>query len=204
MGHSSSRAFGWRALIGVVLLVPALLAAALSRPLVVEGSIADLILEVIAWPMFIGGMIIRFWATLYIGGRKGSLVICEGPYSLCRHPLYVGTFLISLSAAVMLGSPTVFVAVVLLGVAYARVVIPAEEQHLIELLGDDYRAYCRNIPRLLPIIKRPISPDWIEVRVGSLWVEFRRSLRWLMIPLACELLSIMRAESYWPHFLNLP
>ncbi len=204
MGHSTSRAFRWRALIAVSLIVPALVAAALSRPIVTEGSIGDVLLELVAWPLFVGGTVLRVWATLYIGGRKGHRVICEGPYSLCRHPLYIGTFLIALSAAVMLASPTVLVSVGLLGIMYALFVIPSEERHLTELLGDEYHAYRQNTPRFLPTFKKPISPDWIDVRVRSLWVEFTRSLRWLMIPMACELLSTLRMDSHWPHLLNLP
>jgi len=204
MGHRAGKAFSWRALIAVGLLGPALVAATLSRPIVTEGSVADVLVELLAWPLFVGGAALRVWATLYIGGRKGRRVTCEGPYSLCRHPLYIGTFLIALSAAVMLASPTVLVSVVLLGIAYAWLVIPAEERHLLGLLGDEYHAYCQKTPRLLPILKKPQSPEWIDVRVGSLWLEFRRSLRWLMIPAICELVNCLRMDSHWPHLLNLP
>jgi protein-S-isoprenylcysteine O-methyltransferase Ste14 len=47
------------------------------------------------WP----GATLRLWSTLYIGGRKRVVLVSDGPYSLCRNPLYVGTFLIALSNA---------------------------------------------------------------------------------------------------------
>ena len=30
----------------------------------------------------------RAWCSLYIGGRKNAQVMQDGPYSICRHPLY--------------------------------------------------------------------------------------------------------------------
>ncbi len=37
--------------------------------------------------LFLAGAAFRFWATLYLGGRKDAVVVDTGPYSLCRHPL---------------------------------------------------------------------------------------------------------------------
>lgn len=35
----------------------------------------------------------RLWCALYISGRKNNTLVTSGPYSLCRHPLYVCNFL---------------------------------------------------------------------------------------------------------------
>jgi protein-S-isoprenylcysteine O-methyltransferase Ste14 len=31
----------------------------------------------------------RLWCAVYISGRKGAELVDQGPYSVCRHPLYV-------------------------------------------------------------------------------------------------------------------
>lgn len=31
----------------------------------------------------------RLWCALYISGRKSSSLVDQGPYSICRHPLYL-------------------------------------------------------------------------------------------------------------------
>ncbi|MGC8720258.1 MAG: methyltransferase family protein, partial [Thermodesulforhabdaceae bacterium] len=35
----------------------------------------------------------RLWCSLYIAGYKKSRLITQGPYSMCRHPLYFFSFL---------------------------------------------------------------------------------------------------------------
>ena len=60
----------------------------------------------------------RFWAILYIGGRKNADVMRDGPYSLCRHPLYLfstlgvvgfGLLLQSLTLAIGFGGAALLV-----------------------------------------------------------------------------------------------
>ena len=204
MTKPDSIAFRWRALIACILIIPAFAAAALSQPSVHEGSMADLVLDVLAWLFFLYGALLRFWSTLYIGGRKGHAVISDGPYSLCRHPLYVGTFLLAVSGVLFLDSPVMFAAVMLLGAFYVLFVIPVEEQYLCELLGDEYAAYRRRTPRLIPHLGHYHSPNRIEVNVAALWLEMRRAFLWLLLPAACEVLSTLRTSRWWSPPLHLP
>jgi hypothetical protein len=165
---------------------------------------ADLVLDVLAWLFFLCGALLRFWSTLYIGGRKGHAVISDGPYSLCRHPLYVGTFLLGVSGALFVDSPVILAAVMLLGAFYVLFTIPVEERHLCELLGDAYVAYRRQTPRLIPRLGHYHSPDRIEINVASLWLEMKRALLWLLLPAACEILSTLRTSSWWSPPFHLP
>jgi len=164
-----------------------------------------MVLDALAWATFLCAAILRFWATLYIGGRKGHTVVAEGPYSLCRHPLYVGTFLLALSAALFLDSPTFLVGVLVLAGFYTAFTIPAEERHLLAEFGEDYRSYCRRTSRLIPFLKgRLHSEAHIEVKLGALWIEMKRGFLWLLLPAICEILSTFRSKPWWPHPFNLP
>lgn len=203
MTKPDSKAFRWRALFACVLLGPAILLATFSHPLFPEGSPLDLALFAMAWLCFVTGAILRFWATIYVGGRKGHQVVSQGPYSLCRHPLYVGTFLLAISVALWLGSPAMLLAVVLLGLVYATVTIPVEERFLMERLGEPYREYCRTTPRLLPSMHRLHSPEVIDVKVSALWLELKRGTLWLLLPILCELLMNLRTADWWPHLFPL-
>lgn len=61
--------------------------ALLTHP--VLGGYTGEVLEQIGMILIVLGVIGRFWATLYIGGHKNKDVITDGPYSICRHPLYL-------------------------------------------------------------------------------------------------------------------
>ena len=201
---SKSKAFSWRPVWGSLLLIPAVVAALLSQPSVRRGSTPDVVLTVLAWLVLLAGECFRFSSTLYVGGRKGRQVVCEGPYSLCRHPLYVGTFLLALSGGLFLESSLVVLAVGLLGVVYALVTIPAEEKHLLDELGSEYRSYCERTPRLLPDFRKFTTPQFVEVKIGSHWLEFRRGLIWLLLPALSLILNACRAQAWWPHLFRLP
>ena len=52
-------------------------------------------------PVLILGQVLRGWAVGYI--HKDKVLSTEGPYSLCRHPLYLGTFLAGTGLCVFSG-----------------------------------------------------------------------------------------------------
>ena len=105
----ANRGFRWRGLVGAIVAVFFGMVVMLTAPPIPKGSWPDLLFTSLAWMLFIAGAALRFWSTLYIGGRKlggrkQNGVVTEGPYSLCRNPLYLGTFLLGLSAACFLQS----------------------------------------------------------------------------------------------------
>ena len=194
--HLGFRRRGW---IAVFLLGPAAAVAVLSEPLAPEGSILDLVLDSLAWLTLVAGVTLRFWATLYLGGRKQRAIVRQGPYSLCRNPLYLGSFLIACSVALFLQSP-VFAAAVAAAVAlYVSVTVPAEEAHLRETLGEEYARYCEEVPRFRPrfIDFRAESP--IVVHLNGLRRELGRALQWVVVPLFGEFLIYLRGQPWWPH-----
>src|SRR4051812_27868607 len=96
--------FRRRGLIGGAVLLPALFVALFSKPMIEEGTWADFFVDSFAWIAFLGGLLFRLWPTLYIGGRKRTTLVCEGPYSICRNPLYLGSLLLTVSFGLFLQS----------------------------------------------------------------------------------------------------
>ena len=66
---SLAKSRGW---LGIVILLPFTVATLLSRPAVWAGTWADLDFDLLGWPVFLTGAALRWWATLYIGGRKSA------------------------------------------------------------------------------------------------------------------------------------
>ncbi len=131
-------------------------------------------------------------------------VVSDGPYSLCRNPLYVGTFLITLAIAFYLFSLTFAAGLTIASLFYLSVTVSAEEKRLRQAFGDEYTCYCQDVPRFFPRIRSPSTQPAIEVVVKGLRLESVRAARYAWVPLIAEAISHLRFESWWPHFWRLP
>lgn len=126
---------------------------------------------------------------MYLGGHKAVNLITEGPYSICRNPLYLGTFLITLSIAAFVHSAIFAVGTVLASLVYLMMTLSFEEKWLRQRLGDEYIEYCRRVPRFWPRLSNFHTRPTIEADAHCLFVEFGRALRWMAIPLAVQLIA---------------
>lgn len=178
--------------------VPAIVLAIFSRPVELEGTWLDIELEGVAWILFIGGAAMRFWATLYMGGRKRKALVTAGPYSLCRNPLYLGTMAIALSAALFVQSAAVLAATALSLVLYAAGTVRVEEAFLRERFGQAYVDYCARTARFIPTSLLPDTPQKIVVDLAALRREARSALAWIWLPIGAEVLAMMRGLPWWP------
>lgn len=187
-----------------MLLAPIAVSAVLTRPHLEFEGIAEFSLEILAWVLFFAGGCLRWWATLFIGGRKIEELVTEGPYSMCRNPLYVGTLLMAFSVAVFLQSLTLFAAIVVVGAFYLWITVPIEERKLQNVYGDRFTAYCNRVPRVFPNPWLYTAPDVINVRMGGIRAEFLRMLQWSGLPLICYFVEHLRMLPWWPTPLSLP
>jgi protein-S-isoprenylcysteine O-methyltransferase Ste14 len=196
--------FRWRGLVGGVVLITAAVLTLFSRPLIVAHSPADVAIDVVAYSLFLAGAALRFWATLYIGGSKDKRVVSEGPYSVCRNPLYLGSLALAVSLSLFSKSGTLLLGVLIVAWFYARHTVPAEERHLRGKLGDAYLDYLKRVPRFVPNFNLFHTPRTVEVLVRAVRREFLRGLRgWLWFPLLGEGIAYLRALSWWPHWFSL-
>ena len=90
---------------------------------------------------------------LYLLGRPYTTLRfgTPGPYRLVRHPLYVGWLFAFWS------TPTMTLAHLLFSIAttaYILIAIQFEERDLVRDLGEDYEAYRRSVPMLIPFTRR--------------------------------------------------
>lgn len=92
----------------------------------------------------------RMWCAQYIAGYKDGVLVREGPYSVCRNPLYFFSFLgcagvglctesLSLAAMLIMGFAVIY-----------PVIIRSEEQKLLRLFGKPYEEYLADVPRFIP------------------------------------------------------
>ena len=200
------RSFLWRSRnwISILVFVPTALFTVFSAPAASLGVWGEWACYTLGWVLFMAGGAYRWWATLYISGRKDTQVICTGPYSMSRHPLYFGTFLLGLSCAAFLQSLLFLVGLLVTGIVYLSITLPREESRLEAIYGDAYRDFQRRTPRFFPNWANYQSPESIVVNLSGLKAELFRAARWALIPLLAHLLWQARLEAWWPHWMTLP
>ncbi len=112
--------------------------------------------------MITAGAIFAFWsikAQFEIGrGTPVPLVatqklVIQPPYSYCRNPMALGTILLYLGFAVVIGSPGAGLLVLLLSALLLFYIKRLEEREMALRFGEDYEEYRRRTPFLIPRIK---------------------------------------------------
>jgi protein-S-isoprenylcysteine O-methyltransferase Ste14 len=175
-----------------------------SVPLFATGSWAQLALRAVAWATFLTGAALRFWGMMYLGGRRERELVRDGPYSIVRHPLYLGSVLIGASAALFLESPVMLAALVIVAVVYGATTVRIEEAVLRSRHGDEAcDEYLARVPAFVPSMRTFFTPPRITLDVNALRVEAARASRWVWVPLLGEALSLLRTQSWWPHLFRL-
>lgn len=90
---------------------------------------------------------------LYLRGKEYTQLkfATPGPYRYVRHPLYVGWLLSFWATPTMTVTHLVFA---LITTAYILVAIQFEERDLVDIHGNSYANYRRQVPMLVPFMRR--------------------------------------------------
>lgn len=158
------------------------------------------LMEVAGLAAIIAAVLGRFWSILYIGGHKNNTVMQAGPYSICRHPLYLFSTLGVFGLGLMLGSFVLALAFGGLTLLILTVTARKEEAVLRGLFGGSYDAYAARVPMILPKPSLFQSPGSITVSVPHLRENLMDALVFLtFIPLA-ELMEMVKEMNLLPTF----
>ena len=133
----------------------------------------------------------RIWCSVFIAGHKDSDLVTQGPYSLCRHPLYAFSLLGALGLGLTTRSPLLCVLVVGLIAALVIYAASCEEQFLAEEFPERFKAYVLDTPNMWWPRGRQVLPEKLDVRPAVFWKAFLDAgsffLLWLLVILAAEI-----------------
>jgi protein-S-isoprenylcysteine O-methyltransferase Ste14 len=101
-----------------------------------------------AWVLLLAGISLRIWAAGNL--VKNEFSRPQGPYCLARHPLYLGTLLISLGFFLSLGALSGLVIWLALLFLVFVPVMAKEERELLEDFPGPYAAYRKKVAALVP------------------------------------------------------
>lgn len=82
-------------------------------------------------------------------GTTPQKLITHGLFSYSRNPIYVGLMLICLGTALLLGSLSTFIILVIEWFIFNFIMIPPEEKILEKTFGEAYSEYKRKVRRWL-------------------------------------------------------
>ncbi|MCC6415618.1 MAG: isoprenylcysteine carboxylmethyltransferase family protein [Opitutaceae bacterium] len=158
-------------------------------------SLSVLVLEIVGLLLIIAAVLGRIWCALYIAGRKNTELCCDGPYSVCRNPLYVFSFFGVVGLALVARSAPLGLIIAPIFWGYHHFVISSEETRLRELFGEAYNKYYREVPRLWPSFRLYWSRPSLVIDprvIGRALSE----VAWFLIAVAClEIVEHMRGAS---------
>lgn len=132
------------------------------------------------------GLLFRSWAASILD--KGRVLAKEGPYSSCRHPLYVGSFLMLMGFFLLIDDP--WTIVLLLTVIFATYppTIAYEEARMADTFGSEWTEYSAGVGRL-PRMPRNLGP--VSARIWLQNAEYKAVLASAIGLLGIELWRIV-------------
>lgn len=158
------------------------------------------------WPMrvlnFLGHAAIltavlgRFWAILYIGGHKNRQVLQDGPYSICRHPLYLFSIIGITGFGLLLGSAELALLFGVLGALVLSATARREERFLRSQFGTAYDDYSRRVPMIWPRLSGFRTPAMVAFTPATLRRNARDALVFLLALPIAQLIVLMHQNGY--------
>ncbi len=172
--HTGQWLFRHRSYLPLLIIVPGLLVytyADYTVPPIDEGAY-----EWFCVAVGLIGLGIRAWTIGYApagtSGRNTKEQIAdrlntEGPYSVVRHPLYLGNFFMWMAVAFWIGHLYFFIITVLVFWLYYERIMVAEEAFLRERFGQQFYQWAKSTPAFFPrslrIQSSPFSFQWRKV-----------------------------------------
>lgn len=127
----------------------------------------------------------RLWCALYISGRKNNTLVTSGPYSLCRHPLYVCNFL----GIVGLGAMTESLMVTAVLASAFALMYPAvirTEDRFLSSAFPEFAEYARRTPAFFPRLSLYRGESTWTVHVSSFQRNIADSVWFLGLSVVVE------------------
>ena len=143
---------------------------------ILEGTPYKIYYETLALIIGLVGLSIRVYTVGHTpqntSGRNTDQQIADtlnttGMYSILRHPLYLGNFLMWFAPAMLTGNFWFLIAFVLFYWVYYERIMYAEEQFLRKKFGNEYLEWSKDVPAFIPNLKNfqksNLSFSWKKV-----------------------------------------
>lgn len=104
--------------------------------------------------------------------QKAEVLNTTGPYSIVRHPLYAGNYLITLGLSFFSRTWFLPIIVSLAGLLYYERIAAREEEFLERKFGAEFRSWAARVPALIPSVRHYVRPALPFSWRRAIWREF--------------------------------
>ena len=146
----------------------------------------------------------RTWSSLYIAGRKGRELVINGPYSICRNPLYFFSIIGAAGMGLQSGSLVIGAICGVIATIVFYLVVRQEEKLLTGTHGKTYRNYLATVPRFLPKLSLWRDSKTLTIQPPRVLMTFADALVFLLAVPIAEACEYLREIGTVPTLLILP
>ena len=181
------------------------IAAAFVGPTGASASavVAIQVFKALALMLVVVACLGRIWCSVFIAGSKDARIVTEGPYSLCRHPLYAFSFLGGVGLGAATGSLVLTAITALVLAALVSSAARSEERRLFVLHGEPYQRYVNSTPRWWPQWHAQRIPPTLEIQPRVFWKAFLDAGAFVLLFLLIDTARTLRETGTLPTFLSL-
>jgi len=169
-----------------------------------EESAIDFIMDWLGYTFLVAGLGLRMWSMFYLGSRKSRELVTEGPFSICRNPLYVGTFMILTGLSLCFENLVMLIFATSVAIPVHVAVVWREERHLKQLFRDEYEAYSRATPRFLFRLGSYHSSEQVSVSTKVTRRVVIDVLGVAMVPALADLVDTLHVQGILPVVWTFP
>jgi protein-S-isoprenylcysteine O-methyltransferase Ste14 len=95
--------------------------------------------------------------------NRSNELVTNGPYKICRNPMYFGSFLIGAGFILIVWPWWTLPIFAMLFYMRFKTQVVKEEKFLGEMFQDEYRKYCAKVPRIFPNLKMAATTKTREI-----------------------------------------
>lgn len=175
-----------------------------------SGSKWDELIPILGDSLFFAGSILmgigtlgRIWCSVYIAGFKNRNLIDQGPYSMCRNPLYLFSCLGAMGVG--MGTETISIPLIILFAftMYYPHVIKNEEQKLSKRHGSEYTGYLNGTPAFFPNLSLLSEPSRYNINPIHIRKELLSAIWFIWLFGIVTMIVKMHQEEIIPMLLTL-
>jgi len=169
-----------------------------------DESWLDAFCDWMAYGLIISGVIGRLWALIYIGGKKNKSLIVDGPYSLCRNPLYLFTFIMSVGIVFAFEILLLFVPLMIYTFSIYYLKVTKEEAKLQRMFGQPYLDYSERIGRVIPSLRHFSAGTELAVSPKNVIRGFLQMLPVILLLPIIEIIEHLHRAGILPTLFRIP